>query len=107
MKTSMKLILALSCVFAAGGAFAADSPDAMESTVTVRYGDLNLARSEGAEALYARLRGAARKVCGTSDIRDLVASNFTKLCYERALSKAVQKIDQASLAALFGSRPTA
>ena len=109
MKPSRNLIVAtVACVLAAGGAFAAASPAATATTaVTVRYGDLNLSNPEGAAALYARLRSAARKVCGTADPRELSAYDAVKQCYELALADAVERIDQARLVTLHRARTNA
>ena len=41
-------------------------------SVTVRYADLNLNTAEGVEALYARLRAAAKKVCDQHEDDELV-----------------------------------
>jgi UrcA family protein len=94
MKTSLKLVLAtLGCVLAANGALAVESPDTMQTTsVTVRYGDLDLSRSEGAAVLYGRLSNAARKVCAVDESRDLVLYSAARRCYVRALSEALEKV---------------
>jgi UrcA family protein len=108
MKTSRKMILAtLGCVLAAGGAFAAESRPAMETTsVRVSYGDLDLSRAEGASMLYGRLKDAARKVCGHSYYRDLVPFVNTKKCYTRALEDAVLTVEKQSLVTLHRAKTT-
>jgi UrcA family protein len=75
--------------------------------VTVRYGDLDLTRQEGATVLYRRLHNAARTVCGANEmheIRDLRRLHMQRECYERVLSGAVQKVDHPILAALHRAR---
>lgn len=102
MKTSRTMILAaLGCVLAASGAFAAETPAAMQSrSVTVDYSDLDLSRSAGAATLYTRLKGAARRVCGSFESR--LPADFAnwRKCYEGALANAVMTVDQAAGVAL-------
>jgi UrcA family protein len=41
--------------------------------VTVRFGDLDLSKPQGAETLYRRIRSAARQVCAPLDGGDLAS----------------------------------
>lgn len=70
-------------------------------SVDVSYADLNLSHPDGALALYARLRTAARQLCGydftPSDLYHRVAR---KDCYDRTLNDAVQGVDSAPLKGL-------
>jgi UrcA family protein len=96
-------------VLAGASPAAADSAAAagMHRQVTVRYGDLDLASSEGAAVLYQRLHKAARTVCGASEIyerRDLQRVYAHRECYERVLSATVQKVSHPILAALHRAR---
>jgi UrcA family protein len=71
---------------------AADIP-----SVTVRYDDLNLNTPAGVDALYARLRAAARQVCNVGQGRSLIDQIAAKACYRQALGTAV---DDAKLPTL-------
>jgi len=89
------------------GAQAGDpgSPDRKSTSVVVSYSDLDLTDSAAARTLYARLKSAAREVCGSEpEMRELRQSADYHACYARALNKAVLRIDSASLHALHAAR---
>ena len=66
-------------------------------SVTVRYADLNLNTAEGVEALYARLRAAAKDVCDQHEGRALIDVVEWKACYARALESAVSNVKSEHL----------
>jgi UrcA family protein len=69
-------------------------------SITVDYSDLNLGHPAGARALYRRISGAARTVCGVSS-NPLPAARFAaRKCYQDAISGAVAKVDSRTLTAL-------
>ena len=68
--------------------------------ITVRYADLNLNTPEGVEALYARLRAAAREACSHLEGRALVDFVEWRSCYEGALAAAISNVNSATLSAL-------
>ena len=74
--------------------------------VRIAYSDLNLDSSSGTEALYARIKSAAREVCGSRsvDIRDLGALSRAQVCESRAITQAVHEVHSPALAALSGTR---
>ena len=73
--------------------------------VQVSYDDLNLANPAGAKALYARLKSAAEKACGSRPSgRDLQLSLDYQACYDGALDKAVRKVNSGQLQALHRTR---
>jgi UrcA family protein len=78
-------------------AYAADGTIPQE---TVKYGDLNVTSAQGAVALYSRIRAAAHDVCRSFDNRDLASQKLMDACVHRAISDAVQNVDQAALNAL-------
>jgi UrcA family protein len=92
--------------FAAVGAAAfgstaqAAEQSAVVPSITVRYADLNLNTAEGVEALYARLRAAAQKVCGHEPERALVERIDWKTCYTQALEAAVSNVKSDHLSVL-------
>ncbi|MBX3695630.1 MAG: UrcA family protein, partial [Steroidobacteraceae bacterium] len=60
--------------------------------VYVHYSDLNANSAQGAEALYARLKSAAKTACGTDPGRSLDAIVDFRQCRSDALSKAVTDV---------------
>jgi UrcA family protein len=75
-------------------------------SITVAYGDLNLATAQGANTLYARIVDAARTVCGADrvDIRELRALGEARSCESNAIAQAVQAVHHPAQAALAGTR---
>ena len=73
-------------------------------SVTVDYGDLNLANNTGVEALYRRLSIATRVVCEKFDQRPLARRAKWHQCYEGALSAVVLDVNDPRLSALHASR---
>lgn len=75
-------------------------------SIEVSYADLDLAHPAGAQALYARLRSAARQLCAhdytPSDLYRRVAR---KDCYDRTLDDAVQGVDSTPLKGLHAANP--
>ena len=62
---------------------------AVTRSVVVAYGDLDLSSQPGAQTLYARLRGAARTVCGPREVRiQQLRWDWTQ-CVDTALDNAV------------------
>lgn len=84
------LIVTLTCGFALPASATGDSD---LRKVTVKFGDLNLASPEGAAALYARIRVAAREVCLQSS--DLWGSSAE--CMHKAIADAVTKVNRPTL----------
>ena len=69
-------------------------------TLTVRYADVDLSTTQGVAALYRRLQGAARFVCGESD-NSLAQQRSWNDCYRRAVGDAVGAVDNPRLTALY------
>ena len=93
MKNSI-LIVSLAFVTAAvsgisAPAFAGEAPQ-----VLVRYDDINLASSEGARQLQARVTRAASTVCDTSD-HDLGAIMAANNCKRAAIAGATPQVELA------------
>jgi UrcA family protein len=76
------------------------------ASVTVSYGDLNLASTQGANTLYARIVSAARGVCGASevDIRNLRSLADERSCENNAIAEAVHAVHSPAVAALAATR---
>jgi UrcA family protein len=83
---------------ASGGALAAEPPESL--TKIVHYGDLNLDSKQGAEALYARLRSAAKEVCSPLQSIEMSRQHEWKNCFNNALANAVGQVDKTTVSAL-------
>lgn len=70
-------------------AFAADAPTAL-----VHYDDINLASADGAQALQARVKHAAARVCHTNG-SDLASVMAAKQCQRTAVAKAMPQVELA------------
>jgi UrcA family protein len=66
----------------------------------VKYADLNIASSEGASVLYARIHHAAENVCMQFDWGGLDAYVQRKACIHKAISGAVTRVNAPALTAL-------
>jgi UrcA family protein len=101
----------LVALFAAAVAFTSTSaiaaPQTLVREAVVNYADLDLESAAGIEALYTRLRAAARNVCGSADTKDMAAHQNMKQCREIAIASAVSKIGNAALAAHHSRQPEA
>jgi len=100
---SLALAGALAAALCAPGAFAAAQTDNVP-TLTVRYSDLNLASSEGVDALYRRIANAASKVCPDTGIRDLTSLAAARQCQVEAIARAVQQVNNPKLAVVYAAR---
>jgi UrcA family protein len=89
--------LVLVCLGGITPAQAADVSGARQ--VTVKYRDLNLETPEGAGTLLARIRDAARRVCGTESER-LDLQHAWQVCYQGSVDAAVASVDSPILTAL-------
>jgi UrcA family protein len=98
-RTSITFAALAACLIA-GTSFAA-SPQTT-SSVTVRYGDLDLSRDEGLSTLHARVAAAARQVCGADgvDMRNLQAFAAVRSCETQAIADAERDVQGTKLAAL-------
>ena len=76
-----------------------------QTTIAVRYGDLDLNRPSDARILYHRLQTAALQACGASDFsvapyRDAVQRSA---CYRDGLAQAVTTVDLPAVSSLYQS----
>ena len=97
------LATALFAAFVSGAAVcsAADG-DPLQSTV--KYGDLKVSSTQGANTLYGRIRSAAQGVCHSLDGRDMASKKLFAACVHDAIAKAVNKVDQPSLFAVYNAK---
>jgi UrcA family protein len=80
----------------------ADSLDVPK--VTVKYGDLNLSNPQGAAALYARIRSAAKSVCSQFDGPGIDPYRLREICINQAISGAVAKVNSPELSAVYSAK---
>jgi UrcA family protein len=91
-------LFTLICAASASGARAAEPSRPL--TKIVHYSDLDLDSKQGAEALYARLRGAARQVCSPLESIELHRLGLWKNCFDDAMTNAVGQVNKTMLSAL-------
>ena len=98
-----KLMIASAVLILGVPAIASATPlinDEGEPFVRVSYADLNLSSRAGLVALYERLQGASKAVCGTQSFTEAGGLNQAKLnrqCYRAALTRSVAKFNNAKL----------
>jgi UrcA family protein len=69
---------------------------------TVSYADLDLTRSAGAEALYTRIRSAAKQVCAPSfPTWEWEATKTTRPCIDQAIARAVADVHAPMLTSYY------
>jgi len=75
-------------------------PGAQAASVTVKYGDLDLATRAGAETLYQRIVLASHAVCPSYDIADLARYPRELQCRRETVARTVAAVDSPTLAAV-------
>jgi UrcA family protein len=65
--------------------------------IKINFADLDLARKEGAAALYARIYAAAQRVCAPLDGRRLDENQRFRSCVGDAIAHAVADVHQPAL----------
>lgn len=101
MKTSIRSVLSASLLLLVGwsvSASAAPDKDSEFVTKTVRFGDLDLSTAPGAQALYDRIRIAARDVC-----RDSASYRAMHECRAAAVEGAVRGVANPLLSSVHRS----
>jgi UrcA family protein len=69
--------------------------------VTVKYGDIDISNPQGAAALYARIRSAAKAVCPRLDERELERIAQAQACIDHAISTAVAHVNAPALSEVY------
>lgn len=72
-------------------------------SVSVSYADLNLASTAGRETLQQRISHAARRVCGSANLRQagsLRQLSDNRKCQQRAIEKALKQMSERKFAAV-------
>lgn len=75
-----------------------------EPSVTIRYDRAALRDEYAAHELYARIRSAARRVCGEADMRELRVAQQVNRCRTDAVDRAVATIASPALGAVHRDR---
>ena len=71
--------------------------------VKVSYADLNLSSTQGAEALYRRIKHAAGEVCYPREERNLALMASRRACIRTAMSDAVTHVGSPTLMAVYNA----
>jgi UrcA family protein len=72
--------------------------------VTVRFGDLDLSKPQGAETLYRRIRFAAEQVCAPFDGPALYSWVHFHACVDKAIADAVRTVDKPAVLAVYKAK---
>lgn len=94
------LLMGLGATASAKGVYDVRTPELPSRTISVS--DLDLSSADGAEALYERIRAAARRVCiEEHDQWWIKASTMHRnRCIEKAVEQAVESANQPTLTAV-------
>lgn len=100
-------VVGTALVIAAASLFAgvASATDSSEVSTVVKYRDLDPSLPGDAQRLYGRLKYAAKKVCDSYDSRGLEKKFREEACFDKALSTAVEKVNEPQLTALHAAEP--
>ena len=93
--------LLLGSGISAGTTISASEPGTAPLTVKVRLSGLDLGTRDGVEELYARIRNAARSVCGYADTHFFQAQAAWNECVDRTIGHAVTSVGNAKLTAYY------
>ncbi len=102
MKLSQTLstgIVALALIVSMGASAAIKGTDL---AVRVDIQDLDLTTEQGSRVLHARLKRAAKQVCGSQDLRtagSLENARNNRACYNEALAGALESVENRYLTA--------
>lgn len=101
MKDTLKtLLMIMACTFA--GVTSADTATSRE-TVRVSFADLDLDDPSAQKTLYRRLKSAATRVCGPTQLRltgSVARLRDNKACYEETMADALHSLDIPAVSAL-------
>jgi UrcA family protein len=103
-----KLCSAIYCVLGTATFCAVTTPAGAEIQdpphKIVRYGDLNIGTTAGAQVLYRRIQNAAREVCLTG-MGTLQSISAERACVNKAIDDAVKSVNSVALTELrFGTQ---
>src|SRR5579871_2816738 len=103
LRVAWALVASAAIAWGGGKAAQAAEPDDAVPHKVVSFKDLNLSTAEGAEALYKRIRSAAREVCADPYRYDL--SEFRlQPCIDDAMSRAIAQVNSPKLTSLYQAK---
>jgi UrcA family protein len=95
----------LFCVLSSGLAALPAAADSFEPLkVTVKFGDLDISRPQGAAVLYLRIRAAAQSVCSPYDGSGFPAKMLLDACVNKAVTDAVATVNKPALFAVYNAK---
>jgi len=97
VRASALVLAAFAAALAAGSAAAAETA----ASITVPYGDLNLASDAGTQSLLQRLSQAAHRLCDDNASRELRRVARAEACYRETLGNAVVSVHNERLSTLY------
>lgn len=78
-----------------------DRNDGNGPSITINYSELDISKPQGLEVLYARIKHAAKAVCGfDGSPQELSRSRHLEACYRTSLDNAIRQINRPKLTAL-------
>jgi len=99
--TSVFAGLVIACTAASAEAGVHVHQGAAPNKIVVDYSDLDLTNQTGLKTLYARLKYAAERACGSApESHSLDAKVGFEHCYDQALNNAVVRVNDATLTAM-------
>jgi UrcA family protein len=101
-KLALVALGAVAGVLGVGTASAAGTDSDVPSLV-VKYSDQSLSTDSGVKELYAQIVRAAKQVCPDATIRDLKIQHEVDQCRNQAIARAIAKVDNSQLAALYAT----
>jgi len=93
--TTFFAALAVAAATAATVSFPAQAAEVTQTSAEVRYGDLDLASQDGAQALKARVIRAAKQVCSADGDKSLKALSQSESCTKVAIARAMPQVELA------------
>ena len=97
--TAIGIALLCTAALTASAAFAAPVDDYSVPALQVSYSATSLDQPGGAQVLYRRIEGAARRVCHEPDQRELARYAQYQQCFRQAVETAVAKVNVTTLTA--------
>jgi UrcA family protein len=94
---SIQLLVSVAALSIAGIAGASTRVSSDVSSVVVKYGDLNLATTQGVATLHTRLRSAAKSVCAPLDTRILGLRDAYTACVSDAITRSIADVGNENL----------
>ena len=96
--------LSLFVALASTSSLVCSAADGNVLQTTVKYSDLKVSTSQGADSLYSRIRIAAEKVCRPLNRDDFASKKLFHNCMDHATADAVSKVAQPALFAVYSAK---